>query len=266
MMTSAPHLATALLASLLLVCACGGNDDEAAPPAPAPAPPPADTTPPAPSALQGIWTGATASGRTVSGVVLSDGTYYLRYTAPGAPALVAGALQGKAQAGATRWSSPDAKDFGLEGGGVQSVAVEGSFTTRAAFGGVVTWASGAATTFQMVYDATYSLPASLETVAGSYTGSAVWLLGSQASTLTISRSGAVTGTLAGCTLSGAVQPRVDGNAYSLSVTLGPVPCVNPGQTYIGVAYLGANMRRLHVVAPNTARTEGLLFEGIKPVE
>lgn len=264
MKTPSPHLATALLANLLLVCACGGGDDEPAPPVPPP--PPSDTTPPAPSPLQGIWTGATASGRNLSGVVLSDGSYYLRYTAPGAPALVAGALQGKAQAGATRWSSPDAKDFGLEGGGVQPAAVEGSFTARSAFGGVVTWASGASTTFQMVYDATYSLPASLEVVAGSYTGSAVWLLGSQASTLTISRNGAVTGTLAGCTLSGAVQPRTDGNAYSFSVTLGPAPCGNPGQTYLGVAYLDASMRRLHVVAPNTARTEGLLFEGIKPVE
>lgn len=260
MKTTPLRPAAALLAPLLLVYACGGSDDDAAATAPA------DTTPPAPSALQGIWTGATASGRTVSGVVLSDGTYYLRYTAPGAPALVAGALQGKASAGATRWSSPDAKDFGLEGDGVQSVAVEGSFTAGAAFGGIVTFASGAATSFQMVYDPIYSLPASLEKVAGSYTGSANWLLGAQPSALTISRSGAVTGSVAGCTLSGAVQPRPDGNAYSLSVTLGPIPCGNPGQTYIGIAYLDASMRRLHVVAPNPARTEGLLFEGIKPAE
>jgi hypothetical protein len=264
MKTTPLRPAAALLATLLLVCACGGDDDDDNAAAAAAAPP-ADTIPPAPSALQGLWTGATASGRTLSGVVLSDGTYYLRYTAPGAPALVAGALQGKARAGATRWWSPDAKDFGLEGSGVQSVAVEGSFTARAAFGGIITFASGAATSFQAVYDATYSLPASLDTVAGSYTGSALWLLGVQPSTLTISRSGALTGMVAGCTISGAVQPRLDGNAYSLSATLGPVPCGNPGQTYIGVAYLDASMRRLHVVAPNLSRTEGLLFEGLKPV-
>ena len=63
-----------------------------------------------------------------------------------------------------------------------------------------------------------------------------------------------------------MQPRPDGNAYSLSVTLGPIPCCNPGQTYIGIAYLDASMRRLHVVAPNPGRTEGLQFEGIKPAE
>ena len=251
--------AAALLAALLAVSACGGDDDAPAPPA--------DTTPPVPSAVQGLWTGSTASGRTLSGVVLGDGTYYLRYTAPGAPVLVAGALQGKVRAGATRWSSPDAKDFSLEGSGVQSVAVEGSYTPGAALGGTVTFANGAVTQFQAVYDATYSLPASLDIVAGSYSGSAAWLQGAQDATLTIARTGAVTGVVAGCTVSGAVQPRTDANAYSLSVTLGPaLPCNGAGQTYIGIAYLDASMRRLHVVAPNTARTAGLLFEGIKPVE
>jgi hypothetical protein len=251
--------AATLLAILLALSACGGDDD-------AEAPSPADTTPPTPSAVQGLWTGSTASGRTVSGVVLGDGTYYLRYTAPGAPVLVAGALQGKVRAGATRWSSPDAKDFSLEGNGVQSVAVEGSYTPGAAFGGTVTFANGTATQFQAVYDATYSLPASLEAVSGSYTGSAVWLLGAQDSTLTIARSGTVTGVVEGCTINGAVQPRTDANAYSLSLTLGPAPCDGSGQTFIGIAYLDASQRRLHVVAPNPARTAGLLFEGIKPAQ
>jgi hypothetical protein len=256
--------ATALLAALLALSACGGGDD-----AEAPAPAPADTTPPAPSAVQGLWTGSTASGRAVSGIVLNDGTFYLRYSIPDAPALVSGVLQGKAVTGATRWSSPDAKDFSLEATGVQPIAVEGSYTTEAAFGGTVTFADGSTTHFQALYDATYSLPASLDTVAGSYGGSAALLLGALDSTLTIARSGTVTGVLGGCAVNGAVQPRTDANAYSLALTLltlGPAPCNAAGQSFIGIAYLDASMRRLHVVAPNPARTAALLFEGIKPAQ
>jgi hypothetical protein len=255
--------AAALLAALLALSACGGGDDAEAPP-----PAPADT-PPAPSAVQGLWTGSTASGRAVSGIVLSDGTYYLRYSIPDAPTLVSGALQGKAFTGATRWSSPDAKDFSLEATGVQPVAVEGSYATGAAFGGTVTFADGSTTHFQALYDATYSLAASLDTVAGSYSGSAALLLGALDSTLTIARSGTVTGVLGGCAVNGAVQPRTDANAYSLALTLltlGPAPCNAAGQSFIGIAYLDASMRRLHVVAPNPARTAALLFEGIKPAQ
>ncbi len=253
--------AAALLATLLAVSACGGNDDNDAAAAP-----PADVTPPVPSAVQGRWTGATASGRAVNGLVLGDGTYYLMYTAPNAPELVAGALQGSARAGATRWASPDARDFSLEGTGVQPIAVEGSYTTGAAFGGTVTFANGSATHFQAIYDPIYSLPPTLEAVAGSYSGNATLLVGALNSTLTISLSGAVTGVVAGCTVSGAVQPRTDGNAYSLSVTLGPAPCSRPGKSYVGIAYLDGSLRKLHVVAPNVERTVGLLFVGVKPVQ
>ena len=52
--------AAALLATLLAVSACGGGDANEAEAAAAP---PADVTPPVPSAVQGRWTGATASGR-----------------------------------------------------------------------------------------------------------------------------------------------------------------------------------------------------------
>lgn len=252
-----------LLTALLALSACGGSNDDD-PPAPAPAPP--DTTPAAPSAAQGRWIGNTASGRAVTGLVLGDGAYYLMYSLPGAPQVVAGVLQGNLRAGASGWTSPNAKDFNLEGDGVQSVSVEGSFTAKSSFVGTITLADGSATSFASIYDPSYSLVPSLGAVAGTYSGAATALLAAQPATLTVAISGAVNGVVTGCTFRGAVEPRPDGNAYSLSVTQGPAPCPTPDETFIGIAYLDAATRGLVVVAPNLARTNALLFLGVKPAQ
>lgn len=247
-----------LLAALLALSACGGSDDDT----PAPAAP----TPATPSAAQGLWIGNTASGRAVTGLVMGDGIYYLMYSLPGAPEVVAGVLQGNLRAGAAGWTSPNAKDFNLEGDGVQPVSVEGSFTAKSSFVGTITLADGSATSFASIYDPSYSLVPSLSAVAGTYSGAASALLGGQPAWLSMAISGAVNGVVAGCTVRGAVEPRRDGNAYSLSVTQGPAPCPTPGEAFIGIAYLDAATRELVVVAPNLARTNALLFLGAKPAQ
>ena len=244
-----------LLAALLALSACGGSDDDDTP-----APP----TPATPSAAQGLWVGNTASGRAVNGLVLGDGAYYLVYSLPNAPEVVAGVLQGNLRAGATGWTSPNAKDFNLEGDGVHPVSVEGSFTAKSSFVGTVTLADGSATSFASIYDPSYSLVPSLSAVAGTYSGASSAVLGAQPAWLSMAISGAVNGVVAGCTVRGAVEPRKDGNAYSVALTQGAAPCPAPGEAFIGIAYLDAATRGLTVVAPNLARSSALLFLGVKP--
>jgi hypothetical protein len=244
-----------LLTALLALCACGGSDDDA---------PAANSLPAAPAAAQGLWTGTTASGRFVNGLVLGDGTYYLLYSLPGTSAVVAGVLQGNIRAGASRWSSPNAKDFNVEADSVQSVSMEGSYVPKSSFTGILTLADGSATSFASIYDPSYSLKPTLEAVAGTYSAALPLLLGAQPATLSVAVSGAVNGVMGGCRVSGAAEPRTDGNAYSLSLTLGPEPCPTPGEAFIGIAYLDAATGGLVVVAPNLARTNALLFLGVKP--
>ena len=249
-----------LLSALLALSACGGNDDDGTPA-------PASPTPAAPSAAQGLWIGTTASGRAVTGLVLGDGAYYLMYSLPNVPEVVAGVLQGTLRADASGWTSPNAKDFNLEGDGVQPVSVEGSFTAKSSFVGTITLADGSATSFASIYDPSYSLAPSLGAVAGTYSGaSSAVLVGTQPAWLAVAISGTVNGVVAGCTVRGAVEPRKDGNAYSLALTQGPAPCPTPGEAFIGIAYLDAGTRGLVVVAPNLARTSALLFLGVKPAQ
>jgi len=248
-----------LLSTLLALSACGGSHDDKSPA-------PAGPTPATPSAAQGLWIGNTASGRAVSGLVLGDGTYYLMYSMPNKPELVAGVLQGTLRAGASGWTSPNARDFNLEGHGVQPVSVEGSFTVKSSFVGTITLANGSATSFASIYDPSYSLAPSLSAVAGTYNEAASALLGGQASWLSVAISGAVNGMMEGCAIQGAVEPRKDGNAYSMSLTQGPAPCPTPGETFIGIAYLDAPTRGLVVLAPNLDRTSAMMFLGVKPAQ
>ncbi|MDR4469058.1 MAG: hypothetical protein MRJ68_12315, partial [Nitrospira sp.] len=54
--------------------------------------------PPAPSqatSAEGIWTGTTSTGRTVTGVVLDNEVYWFLYSVVGNPSIIAGVVQGE---------------------------------------------------------------------------------------------------------------------------------------------------------------------------
>ena len=251
-------LAAATCASLWLVSACGGGGGDG----PASRPP---------SAAQGLWTGSTTSGRTLTGLVFGDGDYYIFYSPVNIPAGVAGAIQGSSGTGAGVWSSTNGVDFNIETEtpSALSATMSASFVAKKSFEGTITDSSGARTTFTAVYDATYESVPTVAALAGSYAGKVGLSTGVKTATITVATGGGITGVVAidnasTCTFSGTATPRTDGNAYDVALLFGDAPCPTPNLRVAGVAYFNAAAKKLHVAAPNAARTDGVLFLGIKP--
>lgn len=244
-----------LSATALALAACGGDDGGTT------------TTTQSAETAEGLWVGTTDSNRAISGLVLDDGTYYVLYSAIGNPSLIAGVVQGHGTSNNGNFTSTDARDFNLEGLGVLDATVSASYMVRQSFNGNVMYTSGGTTAFTSAYDSQYDLTPSLATLAGTYTGTVALSQGYEAATVTVGSNGAVSGVgTSGCTLTGNASPRASGNVYNLTITFGGAPCYFAGQTFTGIAYYDSdvNDKRLYAAAPNAARTDGVLFVGVKP--
>lgn len=254
--------AISILGSLLAGCGGGGASSTTPTQAPTtPAPPANDTAIP-----EGLYAGMTSTGRTVTGLVLDDGTYYVIYSVAHNPAVIAGAVQGNATALNGSFTSTNAKDINLEGLGVLSATVSASYATKTSFGGTIAYPSLNQTpTFTSSYDSRYELTPTMAAIAGTYTGRAGSPLGTESGTITIATSGVITAHGAsGCNSTGAIAPRPNGNVYNASITLGGSPCLYPGATFNGGAYYDATTKRLYAVGLRPARDTGFIFAGSKP--
>ena len=120
------HLASILgVALAVTVGGCSGDNDSNSPPAPAPTA----------SSAEGLYSGSTDTNRTMTNVVLDDGTYYFFYSVPANPALLAGVVQGNGTSNNGSFTSATAKDFNLEGPGVLSATIAASYTERQSLNG-----------------------------------------------------------------------------------------------------------------------------------
>jgi len=227
----------------------------ASPPAPSPAPPPI---------AAGLWQGTTNTNRSIVGLVFTTGDYYVMYSPIGNPASIAGVVQGRGTLNGASFAATDARDFNLEGAGVLSATVSASVRTKSSFNGAISYTSNGTTTFTSTYNASFEAVPTLSSVAGVYSGQAGSSSGVQATTVTISTNGAVSSSSNGCAITGTATPRSDANAFNISLTFGAAPCVLAGQTVTGVAYYDAPTRRIYAAAPNSGRTNGVLFVGTKP--
>ena len=79
---------------------------------------PPTTTPPVAGSAEGLWTGITNLNRSLTGLVLSDGSYYVLYSGINNPNSIAGVVQGTGTSNSGVFTSSNAKDFNLEGLGV----------------------------------------------------------------------------------------------------------------------------------------------------
>lgn len=244
-----------LAASALIVTsvACGGGDGSSTTPAAAPK-----------GSAEGLWTGRTSTNRTIAGLVLDDGTYWLLYTSVGNSAVLGGAVQGTSTSTNGNFTSADGVDFNFEGAGINSFTFSGTYVQKSTLGGTLT-APGVSFTMTTAYDADYDLTPSLATIAGTYSGTAITAGGTDSATVTISGAGAITGSSAlGCNFSGTGSVRAKGNVYDVSVTFAGGNCSNGTDTVTGVAYYDATTKVLTSTALNTARTNGFMFAGTKP--
>lgn len=240
---------SAVFAGLLTLGGCGGGGS--------------DSTATSTSA-QGLWSGSTSANRTVTGIVLSDGTYYVLYSPVGNPAAIAGVVQGSGTSTASTFSSNNARDFNIEGLVVLPATVNASYAAKQSFNGNIAYPNGTTTSFSTNYNANYEVVPTLASVAGTYTGQVALSVGVQAATITIGTSGGISGGANGCSLTGNATPRVDGNAYNVSFTFGPSPCFFANQSFSGIAYFNAATKRVYAAAPNASRSDGVIFVGAKP--
>ena len=238
--------------SLLLVAGCGGGGGDSPPP-------------PVASSAEGLYSGTTTTGRTITGLVLDDGTYYVLYSPVGSSTAIAGVVQGNGTSNAGTFSSGNARDFNLEGLGVLSATVSANYVAKQSLNGAVSYSAGGTTSFSSTYDANYETVPSLAALAGTFTGQVASSAGTENATVTVSSAGAISGSGAsGCAVSGSASPRPRGNIFNISLTFGGAPCLFANQTLSGIAYFNSAAKRLYAAAPNASRTDGVLFVGVKP--
>jgi hypothetical protein len=222
------------------------------------------TTGTAAASAQGLYIGTTNTGRKTTGLVFSDGSYYVLYSALNLPNSIAGVVQGIGTATSGSFSSTNLRDFNLEGLGVLQGTLSASYTAKASVRGTISYATAGTTTFTGTYDASYEITPSLAAIAGTYSGQVALSVGIQSATVTVSSTGALSGNGNGCLISGTVSPRTDGNAYNAVVAFGASPCYFANQTFTGIGYFDAATKTLYAAAPNASRTDGVMFVGNKP--
>lgn len=252
MQTSRTVSATVLLVSVLLCLAgCGGGGDGES------------TSSGSSTTAEGLWLGTTTTARTVTGIVLDTGSFWFLYSLPNNSSIIAGGVQGTSSFTNGTFSSSDARDFNLEGAGINNATIAGNYAVKQSLNGTITYPSlNQAIGFNSVYDPAYELAPSLANIAGSYTGTASVLGGTENATVTISQTGSLSGVgSSGCTFTGTVAPRAKGNVYDVVVTFGGGVCSNGNSTVTGIGYFDAGAKRLYSAAVNSTRTNGFIYVG-----
>ena len=240
----------------LMTClsACGGEGDTSS------APPPTL----AQNSAEGLWVGTTGTGRTVSGVVLDDATYWFLYSAVGDPSMIEGFIQGDSSSQNGILTSSNAKDFnvGRSGAPVLDATINGKYETKQSLSGTTVYQIGGPDTFTTTYDSDYELPPDVTAVAGTYTGP---VAAGETVNVTVTTAGGISGNSStGCTFAGSFSPRASGNAFDVTIAFAGQPaCSNGSDTVRGVGFYDAGTKRLYSAAFNPARTNGFVFIGTK---
>lgn len=243
-------MALPLVAAFL--AGCGGGGDDAGPAANV-------------AEAAGVWKGSTDAQRDLTALLLSDGSYYLVYSAAGKPLATGGFVYGTASVDAGAFTSANGIEYNLEGNGttapvltVAAAPVTGEVRRRDAFNGSIRPGAAGTVAFQTEPDA-YGLPL-LGELAGSYGGTVSFALGDRPATFSVTRAGEVSSVINECRISGTVTPRKDINAYDLTIMFGGPPCVIPSNfVFTGVAYLSGG--RLVAAVRNTTIQQAIVFAG-----
>jgi hypothetical protein len=211
----------ALAALWLIGCGGGGSD-----PAPAPVP---DTP-------AGWWSGTTTDSRPVKALVLSSGAYYLYHQ----DGLVYG--QGSVSAAGT-FSDPGARHYRIADGSTQAGPLSATFSPRSRFDGQQTDTTGTLA-WTARWDSANAGSASTAAVAGSYAGAFAAAPTALPAAFVVQSDGRLAGLTGSCVFTGRLTPRVDVNAYDLTLAFAGFPCTTPNRDFAGIAYYDASGRSL----------------------
>ncbi|ABD69423.1 hypothetical protein Rfer_1693 [Rhodoferax ferrireducens T118] len=249
-----PMIKVLAVSWLLALSACGGGGGNGG-------------SPSAPViSAEGLWTGSTSTARTVTGVVLDNGTYWLLYSVPNVSVLTAGFVQGTGTSLNGSFSSSDGLDFNISGQGINKATLSASYATKQSFNGSVTSPNLNSTyTFTSAYNPDYDKTPSLSVIAGNYVGIASVAGRNEAMTMVINSQGLVAGTgTSSCQYAGLAVPRAKGNLYDLSLVISGSNCATGTSSVTGIGYFDSGAKRLYLAALNSDRSNGLVFDGVKP--
>ncbi len=207
------------------------------------------------------WMGATATGRTVAGLVLDDGSYLLFYTARDNPNILAGLVQGTGTSHSGSFGSSSTRDFNMEGAGIRAATMSGSYVPSKCFDGTIAYVTGETESFTSTSYVDSESALNMSLVAGNYAGLRADY---HTVTVTVDSAGTLSGHATdGCTVAGTLSPRGKGNVFHTSVTFGGGDCREGTETLTGVAFYDAATNQLYIAALNSARTSIYLFLGTK---
>lgn len=216
---------------------------------------------PTATSAEGRWMGTTSTGRTVAGLVLEDGSYWLFYSAKDQPNILAGLVQGSGTSHSGSFGSSNTRDFNLEGTGIRAATMRGSYVPNKSFDGTIAYFNGDRESFTSTSDADSESAPNLTLVAGTYAGLRA---DNQTITMTVDSTGTLSGhSTDGSTVAGTLSPRGKGNVFHTSVTFGAEACGTGTETLTGVAFYDVATQRLYIAALNNARTTSYLFLGTK---
>lgn len=213
---------------------------------------------------EGLFTGTSGIGQSLTGLVLDNGNYWVLYSKQNDSSVIGGVIQGSSSSRDGSFTSSDGRDFNFEGLGINNMSISGTYAARQSIAGDINYGRGQPTSFTATYDARYTQPASLANVAGSYTGQSATAGEKEPASFTVSATGAVSGTGAtGCRFTGSVTPRGAVAVYDLSLSFLGGICEQGTATINGVAYLDADGKRLYAAALDASRSNGAVFVGVK---
>jgi len=216
---------------------------------------------PTATSAEGRWTGSTLTGRTIAGLVLDDGSYWLFYTARDNPHVLAGLVHGTGTSHSGSFGSSNTRDFNLEGAGIHTATMRGSYEPKQSFHGTIAYVTGDTKSFTSTHAADYESVPNLALVAGTYVGLRA---DHHTVTVTVDSVGTLSGHASdGCPVVGILSPRAKGNVFNVSVTFGGGACRDGTETVTGVAWYDAATNHLYSAALNSARTTSFIFLGTK---
>lgn len=234
---------------LSALVACGGGGGGGAAPTPTPT-----------ASAEGFWVGTTSKGTAVNLAILENGETWGLY---GSSTGVTGAVYGTTSTSGTSLSG-SGSGFNF----VTRTSGNGTFTGTVTTKGSISFNVSDGTALTGTYDASYEQPASLASLAGTYTGQAVTAtIFPQSTTVVVDVNGnisssVISGNLS-CTTTGKATPRASGkNVFNVQMTFAGNFCALGNGTVVnGVATYNTVNRQLIAIALNTAKTDGLIFIG-----
>ncbi len=234
----------------LMVSGCGGGGGGGG-----------DTAIPGVFQAQGIAQGTTAQGGSELNIILETGEFYNFTTAAGIALTVDHGTMLESGAGI----SANLLEFNVAANTASSGVMTGLFIAQSAITGTTVVNLFQYTAFSANYLTSYNTPANLSALAGTYSG--VYTYGGAPVTMTLSSTGAISGTSTNCAISGTATPRASGkNVFNISLTLTGANCTPAGvgsATGIAVLNSESGLIRLYTAALNAAGTTGFFWIGTK---